>query len=155
MTSGLEEEKIMRIMSVAALAAFVPLSALAQEPQRMGLNGSTSVINAEVQESIRSWRGVKPKTLHKGALCNLLTRDQVSILSEDATHLTVMKIRRVPRVSVTLNLKFWQYIPKTIAGSDTCPRNAKVKVQLLYKDALVKSWDAHEAQQRLKGGEKQ
>ena len=140
-------------MMLAALAAFC-IPADSQESQQMGLNGGRSVINSVVQEPIRSFRAFGKK-LNPGATCNLQTRDQVEILGEDATHITVRKVRRLPRVAVSISYKFWKLIPTTVQRSETCPRKAKLKVPIHYKDPLVKSWDAHKANEELRGGKKE
>ena len=144
--------RIIIALMLAALAAFSTPS-IAQQPQH-GLNGSRSVINAVVQEPIRSFRAFG-KRLNPGATCNLQTRDKVEILGEDATDLTVRKIRRLSRVSMTINFKFWKLIPTTVQRSEICPKGAKVKLPIRYKEPLTKSWDAHAANEQLKSGKKE
>ena len=145
--------RIIIALILAAVAAFY-MPANAQESGQMGLNGSTSVINAVVQEPIRSYRAFGKK-LNRGALCNLQTRDKVQILGKDETGITVRRVRRLSRVSLTINLKFWQYVPKSLSRSEICPRDAVVKIPLHYEDPLVKSWEAHKANEELRGGKKE
>ena len=145
----------MRIIAIM-LAAFAAFSVPANAQDiagKMGINGGNSVINAVVVERILSYRAWL-RVLDPGAACNLQTRDLMKFISEDADSVTVQRMRRLRRNEFRVNLKIWQYFPRVFKRSEICPDKAVVKIPLRYKAPLIKTYEAHIANEQLKTGKK-